>query len=100
MDSPTYADLAMQKTSASGDEPPASRAFRSLTNHIDELDACINDLVGRINPVLAPDMAPQPDPGSEPAVPRSVLTDMIIQQDLHVQGLIHLVNDTFRRVEI
>lgn len=104
MDNPTYAELASMKQPMPGptareEEPPASRAFRTLSNRIDELDASINDLVGRINPVLSPEMQPMPD-GAEPEMPRSIITGMINEQDRRLQALIFLVNDTFRRVEV
>jgi len=80
------------------DEPAASMAFRRLTNNIGELDACLADLISRINPVLSPQASDEP--GMEPHVPGSVITNMINTEADRVQSLINTVNDVFRRVEV
>ena len=80
------------------DEPAASQAFRRLTNNIGELDACLADLISRINPVLSPQASDEP--GMEPHVPGSVITNMINTEADRVQSLINTVNDVFRRVEV
>ena len=91
---------AMRPAQMDRDEPPASRAFRELSNHVDELRECIMDLVTRINPILSPEMDPGPAKDPEPTPSRSAVTTMITDEDEKLQALIFLVNDTFRRVEV
>jgi len=91
---------AMRPAQIDREEPPASRVFRELGNHIDELKECIHDLISRIDPVLNPELDPGPAKDPEPMPPRSAVTRMLKEEDEKLQALIFLVNDTFRRVEV
>ena len=95
---PTRAPMPGGSPMPKGQEPPASMAFRRLSNNIDELDACLADLISKIGPVLSPDAGDEP--GTEPYAPGSVMTNMINEKADHVYRLTRVVNDVFRRVEV
>jgi len=94
--------IGMAMKEATSDKRPIERQFDKLREELLELDHAIQELIGRIHPVIGPDPSDQAGAGSPEmlSVDASGFTKALEEQTDNVRRMRKMVSNITNRVEL